>query len=125
MVILIWRKIFTGIRNVMVLVFIYSLDVRLHEIGLWGSFVQYTGCIPNQTLSSRKLSMERQRTTTYSEIIKDQLLSLARYELRRQMESRYARIVEICITCLDEGNQDEFYDEHGVLVAVRYIESVS
>lgn len=46
------------------------------------------------------------------------------------MGSRYALIVETCFTCLDEGiegsgNMDEFYDEDDVLVAVRYIESVS
>ena len=45
------------------------------------------------------------------------------------MGTRYAEVVETCLTCLDEGNADfgdeaEFQDRDGILVAVRYIEKV-
>lgn len=61
--------------------------------------------------------------------VKAHLLRLARTELRRRMGSRYAAVVETCLTCLDEGNEDfgddeEFRDEDGVAVGVRYVMKV-
>ena len=57
------------------------------------------------------------------------LLDLARERLPEKMGSKYSRVVETCLTCLDEGNEDfgdesEFQDGDGILVAVRYIEKV-
>lgn len=56
-------------------------------------------------------------------------MSLARRELARIMGTEYARVVETCLTCLDDdnddfGNKDEFLDEDQVVVGARYIEKV-
>jgi hypothetical protein len=107
---------------------IYSLGVCLLEIGLWTFFVQYTsptsGPIQSQDY---KFGAEIPDTTSYPEFVKEQLLSLARDQLRRHMGSKYANIIQTCLTCLDMRNEDfgdesEFQDRDGVLIAVRYIE---
>lgn len=46
------------------------------------------------------------------------------------MGTIYSEVVVTCLTCLDPenadfGNEDEFQDEDGILVGVRYIEKVS
>ncbi|KAF2439008.1 hypothetical protein P171DRAFT_448531 [Karstenula rhodostoma CBS 690.94] len=109
---------------------IYSLGVCLLEIGLWTSFIQCSGHPPNQTTSQgyefRKVVPGLE---TPAESLKQQLLLLAGEELPKRTGSKYARIIETCITCLDEGNEDfgdetDFQDEDGILVAVRYIERI-
>jgi hypothetical protein len=42
---------------------------------------------------------------------------------------KYTKIVLSCLTCLDKtdngfGGEDQFVDEDGILVAIRYIEIV-
>ncbi|KAH0559348.1 hypothetical protein GP486_004136 [Trichoglossum hirsutum] len=110
---------------------IYSLGVCLLEIGLWDSFVQYTDLtsdpVPHQ---GYQFSTKVPDRSGFSEFVKGQLLASARDPLPRQMGSKYAEIVETCLTCLDEGNEhfgneSDFQDEDGVLVAVRYIEKLS
>ncbi len=55
-------------------------------------------------------------------------MMVCRTELPRRMGSVYAQIVETCLTCLDHdadfGDENEFVDEDGVLVGVRFIEKV-
>lgn len=110
---------------------IYSLGVCLLEIGLWSSFVQYFDHSPDPTRSQGYKFYEAvPQGASSPESVKQQLLSLAGDPLRRQMGSKYAHVVETCLTCLDEGNEgfgdeSEFQDEDEVLVAVRYIETVS
>lgn len=46
------------------------------------------------------------------------------------MGTIYSKVVVTCLTCLHPGNagfgnEDEFQDEDGILVGVRYIEKVS
>ncbi|RYP36152.1 hypothetical protein DL767_003484 [Monosporascus sp. MG133] len=107
---------------------IYSLGVCLLEIGLWSSFVEYTSPTSYPVISqSYKLGVEGLDNTEYSEAIKTKLLALARDNLPEKMGTKYSRVVETCLTCLDEGNEDfsdetEFQDEDGILVAIRYIE---
>jgi hypothetical protein len=109
---------------------IYSLGVCLLEIGLWTSFVEYVHPNSNPVRSkSYNFNAEMTGSANRPELIKKNLLNLAREKLPEKMGSKYSRIVETCLTCLDEGNEDfgdesEFQDEDGVLVAVRYIEKV-
>jgi hypothetical protein len=108
---------------------IYSLGVCLLEVGLWDSFVIYSdegkNPLPSPTLGLTLESLEFKKRF----LVKDHLVSLARRVLPRLMGSRYAKIVETCLTCLDENNTDfgdeaEFQDADGILIAVRYIEKV-
>ncbi|RYP80294.1 hypothetical protein DL770_006293 [Monosporascus sp. CRB-9-2] len=107
---------------------IYSLGVCLLEIGLWSSFVEYTNPTSDPVISqSYNLGVEGLGNTEYSEAVKTKLLALARDILPEKMGTKYSRVVETCLTCLDEGNEDfsdetEFQDEDGILVAIRYIE---
>ncbi|KAI9043587.1 uncharacterized protein KD926_003357 [Aspergillus affinis] len=112
---------------------IYSLGVCLLELGLWESFVQYddrTGPLPNDGSSSKPTRNPVLGNDLPSVLFKEHLLSLARGELRSKMGTRYAEVVETCLTCLDPENVDfgdanEFQDEDGIQVGVRYIEKVT
>lgn len=109
---------------------IYSLGVCLLELGLWESFVDYnedaTIALPSQTLSlPTELSMAARMP-----LMKDHLVYLTRTLLPKRMGNNYAEIVETCLTCLDENNSDfgdenEFLDQDGIRVGVRYIEKVT
>lgn len=111
---------------------IYSLGVCLLEIGLWESFVSYKDssvAIPSSgtTLDPERGSILGPETRTL--FFKENLLSLARGELRKRMGTKYSEVVVTCLTCLDPGNLDfgdeeEFQDEDGIEVGVRYIEKV-
>jgi hypothetical protein len=62
-------------------------------------------------------------------LFQEQLLLLTVGELRRRMGSRYHNVVVTCLTCLDPGNfdfgdEDDFEDENGIEVGIRYIEKV-
>jgi hypothetical protein len=109
---------------------IYSLGVCLLEIGLWTSFVEYVDQTPEPIMLQRyNIELEGLDNARRSEVVKTKLLSLARTELPEKVGTKYSRIVETCLTCLDGGNEDfgdesEFQDQDGVLVAVRYIEKV-
>ena len=111
---------------------IYSLGMCLLEIGLWKSFVAYDtdSCIPNDGSDTHAIRTPVLGNDLSTPSFKDHLLSLARGELRSRMGSKYSEIVETCLTCLDPGNADfgdeeEFRDEDGIQVGVRYIEKVS
>lgn len=60
----------------------------------------------------------------------DHLVALSRSsKLMAKMGTKYSKVVEMCLTCLDEGNvyfgdQQEFQDDDGVSVGARYIEKV-
>lgn len=116
---------------------IYSLGVCLLEMGLWRSLLEYTASdgdsntIRPSALLGAPPDAESDRQLLRYVVLsaKDHLLGLARSELRRIMGTAFAKVVETCLTCLDEGNDDfgevsEFQDDDGVLVGARYIEKV-
>ncbi|KAL7941058.1 hypothetical protein V8C42DRAFT_335995 [Trichoderma barbatum] len=124
---------------------IYSVGVCLLEIGLWGSFVKYDkvdekdqsslGITNLQPLSLGPGLRAEGDTLSGSELlksperVKDMLLQLARGILRRKMGIKYSKVVETCLTCLDQHNEDfgdekEFQDIDGIAIGVRYIEKI-
>ncbi|KAM0520500.1 hypothetical protein ACHAPE_002893 [Trichoderma viride] len=124
---------------------IYSVGVCLLEIGLWGSFVEYdivdekdqsslgTTYFRSFSLGSQ-LAAESNSTSgpefiKSPEPVKDKLLQLARGSLRRNMGNKYSKVVETCLTCLDEDNEEfggdgEFKDEDGFALGAMCIEKV-
>lgn len=62
--------------------------------------------------------------------VKEDLVGMARTLLPARMGDMYTRVVESCLTCLDEGNEDfgSFTEEEGgddgVAVGVRFIEKI-
>jgi hypothetical protein len=61
--------------------------------------------------------------------IKRELVALAEAHLPGKMGRIYTSVVLSCLTCLDPNNQgfgdeNNFTDEDGILVGVRYIEKV-
>lgn len=112
---------------------IYSLGVCLLEIGLWESLVDYE----NDEALLPQTSEEAVPIRDYSLVdgvqpssSKDHLLSLARGKLKSRMGTIYSEVVVTCLTCLDPenvdfGDEQEFQDQDGILVGVRYIEKVS
>lgn len=121
---------------------IYSLGVCLLEIGLWRSLVKYErskdgeGGDENVELAQPSellgLDLEKLDMVTWPQktraVIKDTLLALAREELPAAMGDRYTSVVVACLTCLDEDSadfaNDGARDEDGLIVGVRFIESV-
>jgi hypothetical protein len=109
---------------------IYSLGVCLLEIGLWNSFVEYTNPSLEPVISQNYgFDIAKLDDTNRSETVKEKLLTLARSKLPENMGTKYSKVVETCLTCLDKDNEDfgdqsEFEDEDGILVAVRYIEKI-
>lgn len=112
---------------------IYSLGVCLLELGLGSPFVRY---------SVGANGYEEAKPATYTfgkhhrpgmekgEAIQKELVALTKQSLAISMGNKYANIVLTCLTCLDKNNENfgeesEFQDDDGVLVAVRYIEKVS
>ena len=119
---------------------IYSLGVVLLEIGLRTSFVVFPdaegsssqGFYPNDCLINEKNTESESGFSNFAEILsplKDQLCLLAEDALPALMGVKYSQVVLSCLKCLDEGNegfgdQSQFQDKDGILVAVRYIEKV-
>lgn len=111
---------------------IYSLGVCLLEIGLWSSFTfwnEETGCFePGPELHiSELLAGKDQRKKSNG--IKAILLDMAMKQLPSAMGPVYAEIAVACLMCLDQGNngfgnEEEFMDEDGISVGVRYAEKV-
>ncbi|KAI0401116.1 hypothetical protein F4802DRAFT_601391 [Xylaria palmicola] len=108
---------------------IYSLGVCLLEVGLGRSFVSYDteGTHP---VSLSIMGFQGSNTSLWeADALKNHLVGLSRDELPRHMGRRYAAVVKTCLTCLDPdnidfGDEQEFLDQDGVLVGVRYIEKV-
>ncbi|KAL8933059.1 MAG: hypothetical protein Q9211_005988, partial [Gyalolechia sp. 1 TL-2023] len=109
---------------------IYSLGVCLLEIGLWRSFQIWDedSEIPSMNedlLRKNDFAIKAPRKRAFE--VKKQLIRLAEQRLPGTMGQIYTSTVLSCLTCLDPGNtdfgdQDEVYDESGILVGVRYVE---
>ncbi|KAL1862614.1 hypothetical protein Daus18300_008411 [Diaporthe australafricana] len=108
---------------------IYSLGVCLLEIGLWVSFVEYDLGEKEATDGSHPLAGAVADSLARPSDIRASLLALAENLLPRLMGSKYFEVVKTCLTCLDEenedfSNEDEFSDEDGIVVGLRYVEKV-
>ncbi|KAF7505533.1 hypothetical protein GJ744_000695 [Endocarpon pusillum] len=111
---------------------IYSVGICLLEIGLWSSFVNYSddqkSIRPGSDLPiSELIGTKDQRKAAVN--VKAILVEMARSRLPELMGKIYADTVVSCLTCLDKnnggfGDEQEFEDEDGILVGVRYIEKV-
>ncbi|KAF4159890.1 hypothetical protein CNMCM8927_001257 [Aspergillus lentulus] len=104
---------------------VYSLGVCVLEIGLWRSLVAYDPENGSPSLAKT--------TAGFPDIgnpnLKDVLITLATDVLRQRIENKFAQVVINCLTCMDESNRDfgdkeDFQDEDGVLIGVKYIERV-
>ncbi|KAI1179946.1 hypothetical protein F4777DRAFT_599874 [Nemania sp. FL0916] len=113
---------------------IYSLGVCLLELGLWQSFIEYNPLGENPTLSASlreasSVPSTEKSTQLILQPVKKKLMELTREQLPKYMGTQYSKIVETCLTCLDPengdfSNQEEFEDEDGVVIGVRYIEKI-
>lgn len=126
---------------------VYSLGVCLLEIGLWESFVSYSSeSIPRPQTGEfyRQFtkwlegmgaanSPQVANSLWYQEVIarslKDYFVYLAKTRLPIAMGDKYSSVVVTCLTCLDEDNDDfgteeEMADKEGILVAVRFMETI-
>lgn len=104
---------------------IYSLGVCLLEIGLWETFIVYGEDLT--TTPSFLITSGDAINTSF--ILKDKFVSLAKKTLPSRMGNLYAQVVMNCLTCLDPDNEDfgdetQFEDRDGILIAVKYIEKV-
>ncbi|KAK4034441.1 hypothetical protein C8A01DRAFT_49154 [Parachaetomium inaequale] len=107
---------------------IYSLGVCLLEIGLWEPLVEYAGDEADPTPEYGRVCREFVETENPWVLFKDYLVGLAQNELPRRMGDKYAELVLTCLTCLDKGgnfgDQGEVADADGILVGVRFIETI-
>ncbi|RDW83901.1 uncharacterized protein DSM5745_04227 [Aspergillus mulundensis] len=129
---------------------IYSLGVCLLEVGIWQSFVEYTGGDEVPPSGSpqpqfgqsyyrfqdwlrekkRKANPSEEPTSFLDSLafkLKDYLVELARTRLPSRMGEQYTRVVVSCLTCLDDENEDFAGVDDTVsddLVAVHFIETV-
>jgi hypothetical protein len=108
---------------------IYSLGVCLLEIGMWETFVTYDSP-EGEAQRSKALCLDKDELElSNASALKDHLVTLSRSsKLTAKMGTKYSEVVEMCLTCLDEGNVyfgdgQEFQDD-GVSVGVRYIKKV-
>ena len=112
---------------------IYSLGVCLLEVGLWQSFMTLdrNGIMrPTGLLASDIHNGSDLIDVGNAFRLKECLVELARTKLPGRMGDTFTEVVMNCLTCLDEDNEDfgnpeEFEDEDGVQIGVRYIEKVS
>lgn len=112
---------------------IYSLGVCLLEVGLWKSLIDHNtpngqAALSSFFLDALPVALADASAQFLMSSAKDRLVEMAR--TRPPKVTQYANIVETCLTCLDPGNngfgdKQEFEDEDGILVGVRYIEKVS
>ncbi|KAL8718019.1 MAG: hypothetical protein Q9225_004805 [Loekoesia sp. 1 TL-2023] len=111
---------------------IYSLGVCLLEIGLWRSFQKWDNetehpSVNEELLLKKDFAIKDPRKRAFE--VKKQLIRLAEQRLPGLMGRIYTSTVISCLTCLDPGNtdfgdQEELYDESGILVGVRYVEKI-
>ncbi|RYP79592.1 hypothetical protein DL769_002902 [Monosporascus sp. CRB-8-3] len=107
---------------------IYSLGVCLLEIGLWDPLVEYSNNEGTSTSEYGHLCRDfaaRERPWVF---FKEYLVGQAQKELPRRMGDRYADVVMTCLTCLDRdgnfGDQGDVSDANGILVGVRFLETI-
>ena len=107
---------------------IYSLGVILLEVGLWSPFVTQAGH-PGEALLHIVPILQDWDQKEGATRIKKVLVSMASHYLPPRTGTKYADVVVACLTCLDKnselGTEDEFLEDDGILVGVRFIQQVS
>ncbi|KAH6635547.1 hypothetical protein B0J18DRAFT_407059 [Chaetomium sp. MPI-SDFR-AT-0129] len=107
---------------------IYSLGVCLLEIGLWEPLVEYSGDETEPTPKYGRVCRDFVEMGKPWVFLKEYLVGLAQNELPRRMGDRYTDVVVTCLTCLDRdgnfGDQGGAADADGILVGVRFIETI-
>lgn len=118
---------------------IYSLGVCLLEIGLWQSFVEYPADTPSPGGPIREFAsrlMPRGGRNNSPAVMgfqaKKYMEDLAKEKLPQAMGERYTRVVQSCLTCLDEDNEDfggdaaqqAAADPDGIHLGVRFYEKI-
>ncbi|KAM0326283.1 hypothetical protein ACHAQA_006881 [Verticillium albo-atrum] len=117
---------------------IYSLGVCLLELGLWRSFVWYpedtrgdaAAPVPGLPLGLALCDADFQKTGTGIDWrVKEHLVTVAKTELPPRLGDVYTDVVVACLTCLDPDNEvfgtgEQFLDEDGIIVGVRFVESI-
>ncbi|CRJ87866.1 hypothetical protein BN1723_001476 [Verticillium longisporum] len=117
---------------------IYSLGVCLLELGLWRSFVWYPDKSPSDTAApvpgiSLGLALSdshfQKNNTGGDGRLKEHLVGMAKTILPSRLGDLYTDVVVRCLTCLDPenevfGSQEQYLDEDGIVVGVRFIESI-
>ena len=116
---------------------IYSLGVCLLEIGLWNSFVvslpyndasRTTVYEPSENLPISQILQTRNQTRKARQI-KDVLYQLAKEQLPAKVGKKYTDVELTCLMAWEDkdgslGSKDEFRDEDGILIGVRYSEKI-
>lgn len=110
---------------------IYSSGVCLLEVGMWSSFVTFDQsseiAIPAASLNITSQLAEKDERKRAGEI-RSKMIAMAETYLPDRIGKKYTNVDMSCHTCLDKGNtfgnEDEFLDEDGIEVGVRYIEKV-
>lgn len=123
---------------------IYSIGVCLLEIGMWQSLATFQRGDEHCPHPAEMLPVYRKLGSTeaglegvsYGAIepggpllVQQTLVQLAKAHLPSRMGDKYTEVVVNCLTCLDDdnkdfGNKNEFQDEDGIAIGVRYIEKV-
>jgi hypothetical protein len=107
---------------------IYSLGVCLLEIGLWEPLVEYSEDGGQTTAEYGRVCRDFAGTGRPWVFFKEYLVGVAETELPARMGDRYAEVVVTCLTCLDRdgyfGDQGDVADADGILVGVRFIETI-
>ncbi|OAL25684.1 hypothetical protein AYO22_04673 [Fonsecaea multimorphosa] len=85
-------------------------------------------CVPGAMLDISPFQAERNERKKAT-LVKRTLIDLASSRLASWMGHKFTGIVPACLTCLDRtdkafGHPDEFLDEDGIVVGVRYFEKV-
>lgn len=117
---------------------IYSVGAILLEIGLWSSFVRYEVsrdgedpiAIPG--LDAIHLSPATGAKSSVKKAFENKriLEELAENRLPIRMGRKYTDVVLSCLQCLDGTENDtggasvDYLDENGVVVGVRFVESI-
>jgi hypothetical protein len=113
---------------------IYSLGITLLEIGLWESFVPYTAETRPQprhdqaysefaTWLKKKGYTQNDKSSSNAAYLgfmsfrlKEYSIDLAKTKLPARMGEKYTQIVILCLTCLDDDDNNEFQLDQSVEV---------
>jgi serine/threonine protein kinase len=128
---------------------VYSLGVCLLELGLWESFVEYRELVDSDSerrtklgkvyndfcawlkkIQASKATDQASQSSSHSDVaslLKDYLVEQARTRLPSRMGERYATVVLSCLTCTDDGNDEDlapFSADEDIELSLRFNENI-